>query len=162
MKISTVYYSKKKPICKEIKNVILTYFYDKTTLDGIPEKAYFRMKQKNKLNGIYGMYVTNPCKNDYKMDNLKHLVEEDTSTTEEELLDHFYNSFTLTVHQVSVGSATLTLVRLLSSLLSLELKHNSKILIPIKMIIKIDVIIFFFIFPPFIILFYSNFSFLFS
>jgi hypothetical protein len=92
MKISTVYYSKKKPICKEIKNVILTYFYDKTTLDGIPEKAYFRMKQKNKLNGIYGMYVTNPCKNDYKMDNLKHLVEEDTSTTEEELLDHFYNS----------------------------------------------------------------------
>ena len=93
MKISTVYYSKKKPICKEIKNVILTYFYDKTTLDGIPEKAYFRMKQKNKLNGIYGMYVTNPCKNEYKMDNLKHLVEEDTSTTEEELLDHFYNSF---------------------------------------------------------------------
>lgn len=93
MKISTVYYSKKKPICKEIKNVILTYFYDKTTLDGIPEKAYFRMKQKNKLNGIYGMYVTNPCKNDYKMNNLEHLVEEDKSTTEEELLDHFYSSF---------------------------------------------------------------------
>lgn len=36
------------------------YYRDKTTLKGIPEQEIYYMKQKNKLNSIYGMSAQNP------------------------------------------------------------------------------------------------------
>lgn len=98
-KISRVKVTKKKPICKELKDKILEYFYKKTTLkqdEGDPNFDenidYMYRQSKSNLNGIYGMAATCPCKNDYHFDTETHMVVEDVRD-EAVLLDEFYNSF---------------------------------------------------------------------
>lgn len=114
-KISMVKVAKKKPIQKELKAQILDYYRKKTELkqdEDDPnfdeEIDYLYKKSKNKLNGIYGMHVTNPCKPEYifnektnTVELKKYLVDEDDEDSEEltdderdaMLLDEYYNSF---------------------------------------------------------------------
>lgn len=112
-KISMVKVAKKKPISKELKGQIIDYYTKKTTLkqdenapDFDEEKDYLYKKSKNKLNGIYGMHVTLPCKPEYKFNEETKSVDikkyydeedEDRELTEDErnmmLLDSYYNSF---------------------------------------------------------------------
>lgn len=79
---------------KELRDQIMDYYAKKTTLKGNEEHYYEYMKAKNKLNGIYGMTVTNPCKGETVIDENGewHEVVADI----DELLNKFYkarNSF---------------------------------------------------------------------
>lgn len=98
-KITQVKVSKKKPIPKELRQQILKFFYDKTSLkqdedspDFDADIAYNYARSKELLNGIYGMHVTNPCKEDYTFNEDTHEVESNLRPTEE-LLDEYYESF---------------------------------------------------------------------
>lgn len=98
-KITKVKVSKKKPIPKELKDQILKFYYDKTSLkqdedspDFDADIAYNYARSKELLNGIYGMHVTNPCKEDYTFNEDTHEVESNLRPTEE-LLDEYYESF---------------------------------------------------------------------
>ena len=98
-KITQVKVSKKKPIPKELRQQILKFFYDKTSLkqeedspDFDADIAYNYARAKELLNGIYGMHVTNPCKEDYTFNEDTHEVESNLRPTEE-LLDEYYESF---------------------------------------------------------------------
>lgn len=61
-------FSRKKKLSVNLRNVILKYFTDKTALKGIVEEYYFYMKQKNKLNSIYGMFVSSIIRDIYDYD----------------------------------------------------------------------------------------------
>lgn len=52
------YISRKKMLPKELRDVIHEFYFKKTTLKGDEDHLYEYMKSKNKLNGIYGMTVT--------------------------------------------------------------------------------------------------------
>lgn len=98
-KITQVKVSKKKPIPKELRQQILKFFYDKTSLkqeedspDFDADIAYNYARAKELLNGIYGMHVTNPCKEDYTFNEDTHEVESNLRPTEE-LLNEYYESF---------------------------------------------------------------------
>lgn len=98
-KIIRVKAAKKKPIMKPIRNMIMKYYTNKTTLkqdenspDYDPEVAYRYSKSKALLNGIYGMHVTNPCRPDYVFNNETKLIEP-VKKSIEEMLDVYYNSF---------------------------------------------------------------------
>lgn len=102
--------AKKKMLCKELRDQILKFYYNKTTLkqdetspDYDPDIAYQYNKSKNMLNGIYGMHVTNPCKNDFIFDeNTKSIKEgfldeeglfHEEAADEQILLDRYYGSY---------------------------------------------------------------------
>lgn len=53
----------------------IKYFTNKTTLKGIPEQEYFYMKDKNKLNSIYGMTAQDPGKDDCKYVNFLYELQ---------------------------------------------------------------------------------------
>lgn len=98
-KIIRVKAAKKKPIMKAIRDMIMKYYINKTTLkqdenspDYDPEVAYRYSKSKELLNGIYGMHVTNPCRPDYIFNNETKLIEP-VKKPIEEMLDTYYNSF---------------------------------------------------------------------
>lgn len=98
-KITQVKVSKKKPIPEELKEQILKFYYDKTTLkqdedspDFDADIAYNYARSKELLNGIYGMHVTNPCKEDYTFNKETHEVES-SKRDEAILLDEYYESF---------------------------------------------------------------------
>lgn len=98
-KIIRVKAAKKKPIMKPIRDMIMKYYINKTTLkqdenspDYDPDVAYRYSKSKALLNGIYGMHVTNPCRPDYIFNNETKLIEP-VKKPIEEMLDAYYNSF---------------------------------------------------------------------
>lgn len=98
-KIIRVKAAKKKPIMKAIRDMIMKYYINKTTLkqdenspNYDPEVAYRYSKSKALLNGIYGMHVTNPCRPDYIFNNETKLIEP-VKKPIEEMLDTYYNSF---------------------------------------------------------------------
>lgn len=98
-KIIRVKCAKKKPIMKPIRDMIMKYYLNKTTLkqdenspDYDPDIAYRYAKNKALLNGIYGMHVTNPCKPDYIFNNETKLIEP-VKKPIAEMLDIYYNSF---------------------------------------------------------------------
>lgn len=109
-KIIRVKVAKKKMLCKELRNQILKFYFDKTTLkqdENDPnydeDKAYMYGKSKNMLNGIFGMHVTNPCRPDYRFDEKKKEVVEgyldpdgnwhDEVADESIMLDAYYSSY---------------------------------------------------------------------
>lgn len=59
----------KQKLPKELREQIMEYYQKKTVLKGEELEYYMYMKAKNKLNGIYGMTVTNPCKGETVIDN---------------------------------------------------------------------------------------------
>lgn len=88
--ICDVWISERGKFPQQILKVINDYFIVKETLqDGI-----YRMKSKNKLNGIYGMTATNPVRDEYifNMDLLDWTVKENTREEAEEKLKKFYKS----------------------------------------------------------------------
>lgn len=98
-KITRVKVSKKKEILKPIRDMIMKYYTNKTTLkqdenspDYDPDVAYMYARSKALLNGIYGMHVTNPCRPDYVFNNETHMVDEVTKPIEQ-MLEDYYNSF---------------------------------------------------------------------
>lgn len=67
---------------KEIRDINIKYYRQKTELKGIPGQELYYMKAKNLLNSIYGDFVMNPCRlkilyanGDYKVDEAKTPLE---------------------------------------------------------------------------------------
>lgn len=71
---------------------IRDYFFQKTTLKGIEEKAYEYMKSKNRINGIYGMMVTDIISDDVKFVEGAWELVHNTEERAIELLEKFYKS----------------------------------------------------------------------
>lgn len=88
VKINNIYYAKKKYICDEIRKQVLKYFFKKENLKG--KDPYFYMKSKNKLNGIFGMYVTDPCKPEFYVNENHEVIEKDVDLLK--ALSDFYKS----------------------------------------------------------------------
>lgn len=110
MKVIRAKVAKKKMLCKELRDQIMQFYFNKTTLkqdetspDYDEDKAYQYAKSKNMLNGIYGMHVTNPCKSDYMFDErtkaiIEGYLDEDGNfhegkADEQLLLDRYYGSY---------------------------------------------------------------------
>lgn len=110
MKVIRCKVAKKKMLCKELRDKILEFYFNKTTLkqdetspDYDLDIAYQYAKSKNMLNGIYGMHVTNPCKNDFIFDEKTKSIKEgylddegnfiEEAADEQILLDRYYASY---------------------------------------------------------------------
>lgn len=93
MEVTQFYHARYGKLPLQLRNTVLQYFHDKTTLKGIPEEELYYMKQKNKLNSIYGMSVQSPVKQ--TIDFMDDFVER--SDDERELLDkanaHAFQSY---------------------------------------------------------------------
>jgi len=90
VEIDYVYVSYKKYLPKEFIEEILSYYKIKTELKGVAEEEYNYRKAKENLNSLYGMCVTDPCR-----DNI--LYEDEDYVTEpcniKETLEKYNNSF---------------------------------------------------------------------
>lgn len=64
LKILRVIISERYDMSKPIRETVQNYFKIKETLEG----GIFRDKSKNKLNGIYGMFATDPIRRQYTYD----------------------------------------------------------------------------------------------
>lgn len=90
--VKDFYIARKGELPKELKAVIMEFYEKKTTLKGIIDFIYEYFVSKEKLNSIYGMTVTNPCKGET-------VIDEDTGewstddSNKAELLDKFYKSW---------------------------------------------------------------------
>lgn len=84
MYVDDFYFARKKLLPKPLREQILKYFTDKTTLKGIDEMYYFYMKQKNKLNAIYGMSVSHIVHENYIFDTKDFTITRDTMSEERE------------------------------------------------------------------------------
>lgn len=98
MYVDDFYFARKKLLPKPLREQILKYFTDKTTLKGIDEMYYFYMKQKNKLNAIYGMSVSHIVHENYMFDTKYFTISREDMSEErenEELKKYFKsrNSF---------------------------------------------------------------------
>lgn len=91
--IDIVYVSKRIDFPNEIKGVVNELFKDKETLE---KDSYFYAKQKNRLNGVFGMTFTNPIRDDIEFDfnssefKKNKVINNDTLINEK--LDKFYKS----------------------------------------------------------------------
>lgn len=90
--VKDFYIARKGELPKELKDVIMKYYENKTTLKGIIEFIYEYFTSKQKLNSIYGMTVTNPCKGETVIDEKTGEWSTDDSN-KAELLDKFYKSW---------------------------------------------------------------------
>ena len=144
MKVIKAKVAKKKMLCKELRDQILKFYFDKTTLkqdesspDYDEDKAYQYAKSKNMLNGIYGMHVTNPCKSDFIFDEktksiLEGYYDEDgifhnEPADEQLLLDRYYNSYSnFLSYQVGVYCTAYARASLQEALDLCQNKHDPK------------------------------------
>ena len=62
MEVTEFYHARYGKLPLQLRNCVLKYFHDKTTLKGVPEQELYYMKQKQKLNSIYGMSATDVCR----------------------------------------------------------------------------------------------------
>lgn len=67
--ISNFNYFYKDYLPKPLIETILQLYKDKTELKGVPEKLEAYMVSKNMINAIYGMSVTDPCRDEIIYDN---------------------------------------------------------------------------------------------
>ena len=87
--VSEFYFSRKDYLSQELRNVILNeYFYNKCLLKNVEGKEYEYMKSKNKLNGIYGMSVTDMLHSTFNFNEENGEYEE----IENNDLDSFYSN----------------------------------------------------------------------
>lgn len=76
------------PLPKELKEVIIQLYKDKTELKGVPGQEVYYVKRKNMLNAIYGMSAQNPAKAAILYSALfDGLFKVDESKSEEELVE---------------------------------------------------------------------------
>ena len=66
MKITSGYFYYKDYLPKEIIECVLEFYWDKTTLKGIKGKEAEYLLKKGMLNSLYGMCVTDICRDDEK------------------------------------------------------------------------------------------------
>lgn len=87
-------FSRKEKLSKSLREVILSYYKDKTQLKDIEEQFYFYMKQKNKLNSIYGMFVSALIRELYTYSNDKNTIENVMKTVDDKIaeMDKYNNS----------------------------------------------------------------------
>lgn len=90
--VKDFYIARKGELPKELKAVIMEFYEKKTTLKGIIDFIYEYFVSKGKLNSIYGMTVTNPCKGETVLDEETGEWSTD-DTNKAELLDKFYKSW---------------------------------------------------------------------
>lgn len=93
MRIGRLYIADYGYLPDELKEGILEYAYSKTNLKGVKNYEYEYLKSKNKLNGIYGMIVTDIINDiityqngEWKNDKIENIDQA------QELLDKFYKS----------------------------------------------------------------------
>ncbi len=93
MEVTDFYHARYGKLPLQLRNCVLKYFHDKTTLKGIPEQELYYMKQKNKLNSIYGMSVQSPVKQ--TIDFLDDFIErnEDERDLLEKANSHAFQSY---------------------------------------------------------------------
>lgn len=75
---------------KPIIECILRFYVDKTQLKGVEGKEQEYLVAKGMLNSIYGMMVTNPCKDDILYDDINEWCTETKDM--DELIDLYNNS----------------------------------------------------------------------
>lgn len=75
------YHTRSGKLPREITDLTLKWFTNKTRLKGVTGEEVFYMKEKNKLNSIYGMSVQNPAKQMIKYCSGEY-VEENKSIAE--------------------------------------------------------------------------------
>lgn len=92
--VDDFYFAKKKKLPKGIRKTVMKYFEDKTKLKGIDEEFYFYMKQKGKLNAIYGMMVSNIVRDTFEYDIEKNMISsvEKNEEKKEKELEKYYKS----------------------------------------------------------------------
>lgn len=96
--VGCAYMSKYDYLPEPLRKGVMEYFYQKCTLKGIAEKEYEYMKSKNRINGIYGMTVTDVVQEIVEF--LGHIEDsklwKSTKITDmdkiQEGLDTYYNS----------------------------------------------------------------------
>lgn len=100
--VQEIYVAERGPVPQCIRNVVNDYFIGKETLpDGV-----LRDKQKNRLNGIYGMFATDICRLDvsYNYETMEWTeIKDPGEDVIEEKINKFYksrNSFTYYAHGV--------------------------------------------------------------
>lgn len=83
---------------KELRQIVLDYFYGKTTLEDVD--YYLYLKSKNKLNAIYGMMLSAIVHDiiDFCEDNQKRWTKR-TPNLEESLTKHYNNRHNILVYQ---------------------------------------------------------------
>lgn len=87
--ISDFYIAKRGELPKELKDEIMTYFYNKTTLKKVD--PYLYAKSKNLLNSIFGMACTDPVRETMLYSETVGWVKETEDI--EEALDKYYSSY---------------------------------------------------------------------
>lgn len=70
------YHTRSGKLPKEITSLTLKWFERKTALKGVEGQEIFYMKEKNKLNSVYGMSVQNPAKPMMKYQNGLYALED--------------------------------------------------------------------------------------
>lgn len=103
MEVSEFHVARNEYIEPELREKILEYFHAKSTLKGVSGKEYEYMKSKNKLNGIYGMMVTDILMDDVLYENGWKDAEEKTEDEKRKALSSYYkNPNSFLTYQVGV------------------------------------------------------------
>lgn len=87
--ISVFYVARNEYLPTEIRKEILKLFEGKCTLKGIEEKEYEYVKSKNKLNGTYGMMVTDITQDEIVFQNEEWSTQ---PANHKEALDRYYKN----------------------------------------------------------------------
>lgn len=87
--INNSYRARKEYLPEELIAQIFHYFENKSKLKNNKDKYYEYVKNKNKLNAIYGMCVTSPIQNEWKF-NKGEFIE--STENQIEKLENFYKS----------------------------------------------------------------------
>ena len=92
--IEDFYFARKKKLSRNFRKTIMKYYRDKTELKGVDEEFYFYMKQKGKLNSLYGMLVSNIVRDSYDFDiELNALVKKEVDEDDRKVeLDKYLKS----------------------------------------------------------------------
>lgn len=80
--INKYYHARYGKLPSQITDLTKKYYTDKTALKGDPEQEIYYMKQKNKLNSIYGMSVQCPTKPDVIFNDKEGFEYADTPEAE--------------------------------------------------------------------------------
>ena len=88
MEVGNFHIFKKDYLPKELIEIILDLYRDKTTLKDIEDKVVEYMVSKGMINSVYGMMVTDPCKDEITYDDIKDWT---INKLDIEMLLYYYN-----------------------------------------------------------------------
>ena len=69
-----IYYCRYGKLPKKMRDVVISLYKDKTALKGVPGQEVYYMKQKNKLNAVYGMTCQDVGKAEIKFIDNKFVI----------------------------------------------------------------------------------------